>query len=139
MESEREGIWGSGLVRYEILGTLGLRIGMLETKSGPRGLLGLLDILRSGDLSCPPRGALDFSSVGSLIGPNGETSCVLSHDPNEGGFGGFEGFQGTDVVLMREFRFRGDGLAPGVVIFGNSENEAGDDFPRPGSSVCGLV
>jgi hypothetical protein len=114
-----------------MLGIFGLRTGILETKRGPRGLLGLLVILRSGDLSCPPRGALDFSSVGSLIGPNGETSCFFSHDPSDGGSGGFEGFQVTDVVLISESSFGGDELAPGVVIFGKSENEAGDDFPRP--------
>jgi hypothetical protein len=57
--------------------------------------------LWSGDLSCPPRGELDFASVGKRIDPNGDTvgSCTFNQDPNFGALGGLEGFHATDVDL----------------------------------------
>lgn len=105
----------------------------MDPKRGPRVLLGFWDSVCSGDLSCPPKGALKLSSVGRLIGPNGEISRVFSHDPRVGGFGGFEGFQGTDVVLMPEFRIP-KGLSPGLDL-GKSESEDDEGLAWIGSRV----
>jgi len=106
-------------------------MGSGDTNFGAARGLGALSIFLNGDFSWPPSGEEDFSSVGSLMGPNGETpSWSLSHDPKLGALGGFEGFQGTDVVFIIEERGRGFSLA---VVRGKREKEPWEE--RPGSRV----
>jgi hypothetical protein len=106
-----------------IIGNVGSLVGRLDLGLGLRGWF----MLRKGDLSWSPRGEGDLESVGSLMGPNGDTlSCTFNHDPRVGAFGGFDGFQATEVVLTSGSR----GLLPGV-NFGYSENDPRE--PLPGS------
>jgi len=102
-------------------GNVGSLVGRLDLGFGLRGWL----MLRKGDLSWPPSGEGDLESVGSLMGPNGDTpSCTFNHDPSVGTLGGFDGFQATEVVFTSGSR----GLSP-EVDFGNSENDPRELLP----------
>lgn len=93
---------------------------------------------RSGDFSCPPSGPGGEESVGSFIGPKGEMSCVLSHEPRVGGLGGLAGFQETDVVLTVDVLFELGVEFEGGVVLGNREKDV-VEYDRPGSSVRVVV
>lgn len=117
-------------------GLLSIRTGIVGLRRGSLDVnflgLGTLWIVRWGDLSWPPSGDLASTSVGRLIGPNGETpSCNFSQDPRLGALGGLAGFHGTVEVLISE----AGGFKESLPVLGFGNNEATWEL----LAVCGAA